>query len=52
VSTPVTWDELDSALSSKDASMLRFNPGQVLERVERLGDLHAPVLEVQQELPV
>jgi bifunctional non-homologous end joining protein LigD len=52
VSTPVTWDELDDALSSKDASLLRFEPEQVVERVDRLGDLHAPVLEVQQELPV
>ena len=52
VSTPVTWEELDDALSAKDASLLRFEPEQVVERVDRLGDLHAPVLDVQQELPV
>ena len=52
VSTPVTWDELDNALSAKDASLLRFEPEQVLERVERLGDIHAPVLDTRQELPV
>jgi len=52
VSTPVTWDELDHALSSRDASILRFGPQEVLERVERLGDLHAPVLERRQELPL
>lgn len=52
VSTPVTWDELDDALSSGDATRLRFAPDDVLERVERLGDLHAPVLELRQELPV
>ena len=52
VSTPVTWDELDDALSSGDAARLRFGPDEVLERVERLGDLHAPVLERSQELPV
>jgi bifunctional non-homologous end joining protein LigD len=52
VSTPVTWDELDNALSAKDASLLRFGPEQVLERVEKLGDIHAPVLELHQELPV
>lgn len=51
VSTPVTWDELDDALAGGDAAALRFDPDQVLERVERLGDLHAPVLEVGQELP-
>jgi bifunctional non-homologous end joining protein LigD len=51
VSTPVTWDELDDALAAGDASALRFDPGQVLDRVQRLGDVHAPVLEVVQELP-
>lgn len=52
VSTPVTWDELDDALSSGDADRLRFGPEEVLDRVEGLGDLHSPVLERQQELPV
>ena len=51
VSTPVTWDELDDALSGGDAAALRFDPGQVLERVARHGDLHRPVLELVQELP-
>jgi bifunctional non-homologous end joining protein LigD len=51
VSTPVTWDELDDALAAGDAGALRFDPGQVLDRVQRLGDVHAPVLEVVQELP-
>jgi bifunctional non-homologous end joining protein LigD len=51
VSTPVTWDELDDALASGDAARLRFGPDQVLERVRDLGDLHAPVLELEQELP-
>jgi bifunctional non-homologous end joining protein LigD len=51
VSTPVTWDELDDALAGGDATALRFDPGQVLDRVGRHGDLHRPVLEVVQELP-
>jgi bifunctional non-homologous end joining protein LigD len=51
VSTPVTWDELDDAVATGDASALRFDPDQVLERIGRLGDLHAPVLEVVQDLP-
>ena len=37
VSTPVTWDELDDALAAGDAAALRFDPGQVLDRVRRLG---------------
>jgi bifunctional non-homologous end joining protein LigD len=51
VSTPVTWDELDGALAVNDASRLRFDWRQVLERLERLGDLMAQVLELEQELP-
>jgi bifunctional non-homologous end joining protein LigD len=51
VSTPVTWDELDDALSGDDASSLRFDTGAVIDRIERLGDLHAAVLELQQDLP-
>jgi bifunctional non-homologous end joining protein LigD len=51
VSTPVTWDELDDALTSGDADSLRFDPSAVLQRIERDGDIHASVLDVQQELP-
>jgi len=51
VSTPVTWDELDDALAEGDADRLRFDPAQVLERVESRGDLHQPVLTERQELP-
>jgi bifunctional non-homologous end joining protein LigD len=45
VSTPVTWDEVQS----KDD--LRFGPDDVRERVERDGDLLAPLLELRQKLP-
>jgi len=51
VSTPLTWDEVSAALDAGDAGALRFEGAQVLERVERLGDLMAPVLSVRQELP-
>ena len=51
VSTPVTWDELEDALSRRDADLLRFDPAAVLGRVGSHGDLHRPVLELQQELP-
>ncbi len=51
VSTPVTWDELEDALVGGDADRLRFDPAQVLERIERHGDLHQSVLTVSQELP-
>jgi bifunctional non-homologous end joining protein LigD len=51
VSTPVTWDELDDALAGGDPEVLRFEPAEVLQRVARLGDVHRPVLDVEQELP-
>jgi bifunctional non-homologous end joining protein LigD len=51
VSTPVSWDEVDEALSADDASLLRFDWQQVLDRVERRGDLMAEVLKVEQQLP-
>jgi bifunctional non-homologous end joining protein LigD len=51
VSTPVTWDEVEDALAAKDAGLLTFDSDEVLQRVERHGDLFAPVVELQQELP-
>jgi bifunctional non-homologous end joining protein LigD len=51
-STPVSWDELEVACDNNDADALAFEPDQVLKRVERLGDLMAPVLELKQSLPV
>jgi bifunctional non-homologous end joining protein LigD len=51
VSTPVTWEEVGRALKKKDASLLVFDAIQVLKRVEKLGDLFAPVLELKQKLP-
>lgn len=51
VSTPITWDEVEAALSADDADALRFAPDDVLARVERYGDLMAPVLTESQELP-
>jgi bifunctional non-homologous end joining protein LigD len=45
VSTPVRWSELE------DPAGLVFEAPDVLERVERHGDLFAPVAELQQELP-
>ena len=51
VSTPITWDEVSDALDAGDPDCLRFEASDVLERVERHGDLFAPVLELEQELP-
>jgi bifunctional non-homologous end joining protein LigD len=50
-STPLLWDEVEAAADSGDGSALVFDAGAVLERIEHHGDLFAPVLELQQELP-
>ena len=49
VSTPVSWSEVSDCADG--AVELRFEAADVLERVETLGDLFAPVLTVEQELP-
>jgi bifunctional non-homologous end joining protein LigD len=51
VSTPVTWDEVRACHEAGDPELLVFTSDQVLERVERDGDLFAPVLSLVQELP-
>jgi len=51
VSTPVSWDEVEKCLKKKDAGMLVFEAGDVIKRVEKLGDLFEPVLELKQKLP-
>jgi bifunctional non-homologous end joining protein LigD len=50
-STPVSWDEVAAVAASGDGGKLVFSAGDVLRRTARLGDLHAPVLELRQELP-
>jgi bifunctional non-homologous end joining protein LigD len=51
VSTPVTWEEVERSLKKKDANLLVFEAKQVVARVEKLGDLFAPVLKLKQRLP-
>jgi bifunctional non-homologous end joining protein LigD len=49
VSTPVSWDEVESCA---DGDLeLRFEAADVLARVAADGDLFAPVLELEQQLP-
>jgi bifunctional non-homologous end joining protein LigD len=51
VSTPLAWEEVERALSRRDADSLAFEARQVLHRVERDGDLFAAALSLRQELP-
>ncbi len=50
-STPITWDEVEAAAETNDADSLVFEASEVLDRVAQHGDLFAPVLELEQELP-
>lgn len=51
VSTPVTWEEVATALKKKDANLLVFESKDVLSRVEKMGDLFASVQILKQKLP-
>jgi bifunctional non-homologous end joining protein LigD len=51
VSTPVKWDEVEQTLKKKNADLLVFEAGEVLERVSKMGDLFEPVLKLKQKLP-
>ena len=51
VSAPVTWDEVEAASRRRSGKVLTFEHDQVLKRVERDGDLFAPVLTLRQALP-
>jgi len=48
VSTPVTWDEVQSCRRADD---LRFTSADTLARVDEHGDLFAPILDGGQKLP-
>jgi bifunctional non-homologous end joining protein LigD len=51
VSTPVTWDEVAAAVDAGDPEALVFGPEAVFERLDRHGDLFAPVQTERQALP-
>ena len=51
VSTPLEWDEVEAVLESGKADQLVFDHATVLERVAAKGDLFAPLLSEEQELP-
>ncbi|MDX6210141.1 MAG: bifunctional non-ous end joining protein LigD [Frankiales bacterium] len=49
VPTPVTWDEVEA--TAAEGAPLVFTAGDVLDRVDRHGDLFAPLLGPGQQLP-
>lgn len=48
VSAPVTWEEVEAGAGGL---ALGFEAGEVLDRVEAMGDLFAPILDQEQRLP-
>jgi bifunctional non-homologous end joining protein LigD len=51
VSMPVTWELVQDCLRAKDPRLLSFEADAALRRVEKLGDLFAPLLAMKQRLP-
>ena len=51
VSTPVSWEEVERSRKKKDPNLLVFEAKQAVARVEKMGDLFAPLLELKQRLP-
>jgi bifunctional non-homologous end joining protein LigD len=49
ISTPLLWEEVEAC--ANDELELRFEAADVLARIAEHGDLFAPVLELEQELP-
>jgi len=43
-STPVTWDEVAACARSEDPTLLRFLSSDVIKRLDKHGDLFAPLL--------
>jgi bifunctional non-homologous end joining protein LigD len=51
VSLPVTWQEVEAALTARDVDALFFTPEDALERLDQFGDLFKQVLTLKQTLP-
>ena len=51
VSLPVTWPEVEQCLDQRDPSLLSFESSTALARIEKNGDLFAPLLSLKQSLP-
>jgi bifunctional non-homologous end joining protein LigD len=50
VSMPLEWAEVEKCAREKDASLVFFEAEEALRRVEKKGDLFAPVLKLKQSL--
>ena len=51
-SAPIMWDEVDAAVKENNPESLVFEANQVIDRLDRYGDLFAPVAVLKQNLPL
>ena len=51
ISTPLSWEEVAQAARRRREQTLSAQPHELLARVEREGDLYAPMLTLSQTLP-
>jgi len=51
VSLPITWQELEEIVEQDDPDRFCMEPAAALQRLEKVGDIFAPVLTVRQKLP-
>jgi bifunctional non-homologous end joining protein LigD len=51
VSVPITWKEIQQVFKSKRPDQLVFTPKKAIDRIGELGDIFAPVLTLQQQIP-
>jgi bifunctional non-homologous end joining protein LigD len=51
VSMPITWDEVADCAETGDTDPITFDAPAALQRVDKVGDLFAPVLTKKQKLP-
>jgi bifunctional non-homologous end joining protein LigD len=51
VSTPVAWEEVERCRRQDEPELLTFDTEAVMVRVDRHGDLFAPVESLKQRLP-
>jgi bifunctional non-homologous end joining protein LigD len=51
VSMPFTWDEVVKACKKDNADAFYYEPEEALKRIEKVGELFAPVLTLKQKLP-
>jgi bifunctional non-homologous end joining protein LigD len=52
VSAPLSWEEVDALRRQREPESVVFTSDALLKRVEKIGDIFAPVLTLKQKLPV